>query len=136
VSAAASTIDATSVIVDLLARGHAVQFRARGGSMHPVIREDDVLHVEPSLPFAPGDVVLILADRGLTAHRVVRRDGDTVLTRGDNAPAPDPEVDVSRVLGVVTHVERGGKRRSVAAEPRLLSLLRHLRAVRRVKGEE
>jgi phage repressor protein C with HTH and peptisase S24 domain len=106
--------DATSVIVDLLARGHAVQFRAHGDSMHPVIREDDVLHVEPSKQIERGDVVLVLAPRGLTAHRVIARRGAQLVTRGDNAPAPDDAIDESQVLGKVTYVMRDGHRRTVS----------------------
>jgi len=121
------SVDATALIVDLLSRGHAVQFRARGDSMHPVIREEDVLHVEPRQTFGPGDVVLVLADRGLTAHRVVSISEETLLTRGDNAPGDDPPVALSRVLGVVTHVERDGARLPVTAESRVLSALRALK---------
>jgi len=105
--------DATSLIVDLLARGHAVQFRARGDSMYPVIRDNDLLHVEPAQRIARGDVVLILADRGLTAHRVTSRRGTTIVTRGDNAPAPDDACDASQVLGKVLYAERDGKRVNV-----------------------
>ncbi|MFP5247788.1 MAG: S24/S26 family peptidase [Thermoanaerobaculia bacterium] len=104
---------ARDVIVDLLQRGHAVQFRVRGDSMHPVIREDDLLHVEPCTSFSVGDVVLTLAERGLTAHRVIARVGERVVTRGDNAPGVDPEIEVSRVLGIVRHVERDGRRLGV-----------------------
>jgi phage repressor protein C with HTH and peptisase S24 domain len=100
--------DATALILDLLARGHAVQFRARGDSMHPVIRDNDLLHVEPARHFVRGDVVLVLAERGLTAHRVVSRRGTTIVTRGDNAPAVDDPCEAVRVLGKVTSVDRDG----------------------------
>ena len=92
---------ATEVILDLLARGHAVQFRARGDSMHPLIRSDEALHVDPVREADVGDVVLTLADRGLTAHRVIRKDGDVIVTRGDNAPSDDPPLPLARVLGRV-----------------------------------
>lgn len=92
---------ATEVIIDLLSRGHAVQFRARGDSMHPLIRSDEVLHVDPIREVNLGDIVLTLADRGLTAHRVIRRDGDVIVTRGDNAPSDDPPLPRARVLGRV-----------------------------------
>jgi signal peptidase I len=105
--------DATALIVDLLARGHAVQFRARGDSMYPVIRDNDLLHVEPSQHITRGDVVLVLAERGLTAHRVISHRGTIIITRGDNAPAPDDPCDTSQVLGKVLHVERDGKRVNV-----------------------
>ena len=108
-------MDATAMIVDLLAQGHAVQFRARGDSMHPVIREDDLLHVEPveSPRIVCGDVVLTLAGRGLTAHRVIARNGTTLVTRGDNAPAADDPIDESQVLGKVAYVLRNGRQHAV-----------------------
>ena len=104
-------MDATELIVDLLAHGHAVEFRARGDSMHPAIRENDVVHVEPvdRATIAKGDVVLVLAHRGLTAHRVVKRSGATIVMRGDNAPANDDPIDEIQVLGRVTHVMRNGR---------------------------
>ena len=123
-------MDAADVIVDLLARGHAVQFRARGDSMDPLIRDNDLLHVEPRRDFARGDVVLVLAKRGLTAHRVIARSGTTVTTRGDNAPAADDPCEVSQVLGKVTSVLRDGKQvRLGSAAARAVAFVR--RVIRR-----
>jgi len=107
-------VDPTPIITDILARGHAVQFQARGDSMHPLIRENDSLHVEPCDHVRVGDVVLVLADRGLTAHRVIARRGGMVITRGDNAPAADAGVVEERVLGKVKFVLRDGVKKSVA----------------------
>jgi phage repressor protein C with HTH and peptisase S24 domain len=121
-------MNATELIVDLLARGHAAEFQVHGDSMHPVIREHDTLHVEPVRELARGDVVLVLADRGLTAHRVIARRGTTLILRGDNAPAPDDPVDASQVLGKVTYVLRDGKRHSVRSFlGRAAAMLRRLR---------
>jgi signal peptidase I len=106
-------VNPTSIITDLLARGHAVQFQARGDSMHPLIRENDYLHVEPCARLRVGDVVLVLAERGLTAHRVIVRRARTVITRGDNTPAADAAVAEDRVLGKVTHVLRNGVKKGV-----------------------
>lgn len=125
-----TAIDAAEVIIDLLQRGHAVEFRVRGDSMHPVIREDDSVHVEPSRDIHPGDVVLTLADRGLTAHRVIARHGDTIVTRGDNTPEADAPVPLAQVLGKVTWVEREGERRHVAREYVFVRWLRRLRRTR------
>lgn len=123
-------MNAANVIADLLARGHSVRFRASGHSMHPIIRCDDYLLVEPVSSIRVGDVVLTLADRGLTAHRVVSVSNGGVITRGDNAPECDLPVAADRVLGVVTHAERNGKMRRV---PRTRGLaLRMRRLYRRV----
>lgn len=115
------SIDSTELIVDLLARGHNVRFQARGPSMHPIIRENDYLLVEPLRDFERGDVVLTLADRGLTAHRVVEISGDRVITRGDNAPCDDEPIERSKILGRVTHVEHNGVQRPIR-RARTLSL--------------
>ena len=122
-----TALDAAEVIVDLLRRGHAVEFRVRGDSMHPVIREDDSVHVEPTRDFRLGDVVLTLAHRGLTAHRVIACKGETIVTRGDNTPEADAPVPLAQVLGKVVWVERGGERRPVEREYVFLRWLRRLR---------
>ena len=119
----------SEVIVDLLQRGHPVRFQARGDSMHPFIREGDVLHVEPGQEVRLGDVVLVQVDRGLTAHRVVVLDGARIVTRGDNAGAPDSPLPRARVLGVVAAVERGGKRTRARRWPVVVGLVRWLRRV-------
>lgn len=144
------TLEAADVIADLLARGHSVRFRATGHSMHPIIRCDDYLLVEPVSTIVRGTVVLTLAERGLTAHRVIDVAGETVVTRGDNVTGPDPAIKRSRVLGVVTHAERGGRvRRVIALSGLALTVMRfglrvlihfapdaHLRRVaRRVDGD-
>ena len=106
--------DATTVIVDLLGSGHAVQFQARGDSMDPLIRDHDYLHVEPCDRVRIGDIVLVLAERGLTAHRVIANRDGMVVTRGDNAPAADDAVPREKVLGKVTAVIRDGRERKVS----------------------
>jgi signal peptidase len=121
------TLDPRGVIVDLLERGHSVRFLASGDSMQPVIRTDDVLHVEPGRDIRVGDVVLTLAQRGLTAHRVLILRGGIIITRGDNAPSDDGPMPLSRVLGRVIRVERAGKALRVSKEPLFPRTLRMLR---------
>lgn len=124
--------DATTIIADLLASGHAVQFQARGDSMDPLIRDRDYLHVEPCTEIRTGDIVLVLAPRGLTAHRVISQRDGMVVTRGDNAPAADDAVLREKVLGKVTAVIRDGKEVKVRGAS---ALLRRLHAfARRMRG--
>jgi len=120
-----SIIDAAEVIADLLSRGHTVRFRAGGDSMHPIIRSNDYLLVEPAahLRIRRGDVVLTAAHRGLTAHRVIGVKGETLITRGDNARENDPPIALTRVLGRVTHAERAGRTRRVRRATSLLLTL-------------
>lgn len=126
------TPDPAAVIADLLGKGHAVQFQARGDSMDPLIRDRDYLHVEPCTEVRTGDIVLVLAPRGLTAHRVISLRDGVVVTRGDNAPAADDAVPREKVLGKVTAVIRDGKEMKVRGAA---ALLRRLHAfARRMRG--
>jgi signal peptidase I len=104
------------VATDLLRRGHSVRFRAKGGSMHPTIREGEAITVAPVEPAAIrcGDVMLYCSGRGVTAHRVTRvvRGADGALAfipRGDSSTTRDEPVDQSAVLGRVVAVERDGR---------------------------
>ncbi|MGZ8711410.1 MAG: S24/S26 family peptidase [Thermoanaerobaculia bacterium] len=125
--------DATMVIVDLLASGHAVQFQARGDSMHPLIRDHDYLHVEPVDRIRVGDIVLVLAERGLTAHRVIANRDGLVVTRGDNAPAPDDAVPRSKVLGKVTGAIRDGREVKVGGvRAWVIGRMRRIRRIGRI----
>lgn len=128
-------IDAATVIVDLLERGHAVRFQARGDSMDPAIRDDDYLNVEPIADrsrIRRGEVVVMLAERGLTVHRVLAHRGDTILTRGDNAPEADPPLHHSRVIGRVVSVEREGKTHKLATSLFLRVLAEQRASARRM----
>jgi signal peptidase I len=97
-------IDAATVIEEVLATGNAARFRARGDSMHPSIRSNDLLEVERVDPASlrRGDVVLVRLSRGLTAHRVVRiKAGGWFITRGDNAPGEDEPFTAGAIVGRV-----------------------------------
>lgn len=104
------------VMTDLLRRGHSVRFRARGGSMHPTIREGEAITVAPARPVGirRGDVILYRVGRGVIAHRVARvahrPDGGLVfIPRGDASQGRDDPVEETAILGRVVAVERGGR---------------------------
>lgn len=129
--------DAAIVIAEILGRGHTVRFQASGDSMHPLIRSNDHLLVEPVDPSAirRGDVVLARLDRGLTAHRVVRVDAaGTITTRGDNAPAEDPPFGAAQLLGRVVSIERDGVQHRVRRMPPPVFGLRRLARALRIRA--
>lgn len=101
---------------DLLGRGSVIRFRAHGRSMSPLIRDGDVLTVEPATieNLRVGEVALHrIGDGQLVAHRVVGRDvkdGHPVLrTRGDAVAGAADEVREQDVLGRVVERERHGR---------------------------
>ena len=117
------------ILEDILRRGESVRFRAGGISMHPFIRDGDVLTVSPLAHGRSrlGDVVAVRqpgADR-LLVHRVVAARPGRVVTRGDAAHSDDGPVPGGCVLGVVTRVERGAHEVTAGRGPerRVLALL-------------
>ena len=121
----------------VLERGVPFRFTARGYSMHPFIRDADVITVSPLGGRAPrvGEVVAFRSgeDR-LVVHRVVAA-GDAgpdptegYLIRGDNCPEADGRMPPEAVLGVVTRVERGGRPKRLGIGPEGVLLARLSRA--------
>jgi signal peptidase len=111
--------DFEELAVNILEAGHELRFRARGSSMHPLVRDGDILDVQPISGTAPGAGEVILyrsRGHGIVVHRVVgmltQEEEDFLLVKGDAARAPDPQVPASRVLGRVVSIERHGRRSS------------------------
>ncbi len=82
----------------------------RGHSMWPLtgpIRAG-VRRVAPQ-ELQPGDIIAFLAERApeLWVHRVVRADGDAIVTRGDTNAFVDAPVPFSALLGRVDAVRLG-----------------------------
>jgi len=117
--------------------------------MTPFLWDGDVALVSPTekKEVGLGEVICYEAPGGrLFLHRVIARDGDRLVTKGD-ALAFTEVVDRAQVLGKVVAVERRGKitrldtrrarwrNRAIASLspflPRLLAVARRLRRARR-----
>lgn len=100
-----------------LRKGNTLRFRATGGSMFPLIRSGDILHVHPAEHHRLGDVLLRVQGNNWIAHRLIRHTRDAeglprLILRGDALPAPDPPVPPETVLGRIVGIERKGQIRS------------------------
>ena len=100
----------------LLGQGRSVRFRARGGSMFPLIRHGEIVTARPVglETLRVGDVVLHrIGPERLVAHRIVRlghSNGQVAITtRGDASLGPGDRVGAEQILGLVVAVERGGR---------------------------
>ena len=96
-----------------LNKGTLFRFRAKGFSMSPFIRDDDVITVAPLRDMSPrvGDIVAFASPctHRLMVHRVVAERKNSYLIRGDHAPTSDGLIPSIHILGRVTRVEREGK---------------------------
>jgi signal peptidase I len=100
---------------EVLRSGKRLRFRAKGGSMHPFVRNGDLLLVEPADGSAMrlGEVAFHRTENGgIAAHRIVgrhRRDGREFLaTKGDAVRGTSHAVPCSEVMGRVVAIERQG----------------------------
>jgi signal peptidase len=106
--------------VTILRAGRAVQFRARGTSMSPLVRDGDIVLVRPLNPRRArlGDVVLFTDGPGhVFLHRVVRkrrsRAGIGFTVQGDRLSQPDGVIPEAQVHGLVMAIDRQGVRIAV-----------------------
>jgi hypothetical protein len=100
--------------------GLSARLEVTGRSMTPFVQSGDRVTVKPAdadgLSF--GDVVVFAAGgHALTVHRIVGWSGEAIRSRGDMAGQEDAPVARHEVLGVVTRVERRGKRLRLGLGP-------------------
>ena len=114
-----------------------IRFKATGDSMLPSVWPGDLLTVrrQSFSEFQSGDIVLYEREagentltrpygpaspggRGFVAHRIVRRNGRQLITRGDSLRRNDAPVDEEQVLGRVVSISRNGRAISPDFTPR------------------
>ena len=105
-----------------------IRFKATGDSMLPSVWPGDLLTVRRQnfSEFRNGEIVLYEREaaentltrpygpaspggRGFVAHRIVRRNGRQLITRGDSLRRNDAPVEEDQVLGRVVCVTRNGR---------------------------
>ncbi len=93
-------------------RGVPLRTTVCGFSMHPFIRDQDVLTIAPIPPRLPrvGEVVAFThpASGRLVIHRITAKKDARWLLKGDNIPKTDGLVEPRYILGRVVRVERQG----------------------------
>ncbi|MDD5174497.1 MAG: S26 family signal peptidase [Candidatus Omnitrophica bacterium] len=105
------------------------RFKVKGSSMTPFIKDEDIVTISPviSPSVRIGEAIAFLRPNcgKLVIHRVVKRDGNAYLVKGDGVPGTDGFIPRDRILGVVAKIERGGRKISFGAghERVLIALL-------------
>lgn len=86
----------------LLEAGLEFRFQGRGRSMLPVIQDGEILHVKPAdlKEIKVGDIVLFKDRSQFKAHRVIRREKEAFVTRGD-AGVEDTAIQGEQIVGKI-----------------------------------
>jgi phage repressor protein C with HTH and peptisase S24 domain len=110
----ADNLSITELLSTLVDKGLSCKFQAKGHSMSPFIKDGDAITVSPKIGCSPrfGDVVAFIHPRTekLFIHRVVWKRRDAYIVKGENTLESDGLIKKENILGVVTKVERKGKK--------------------------
>ena len=102
------------LVMEIVSKGVECRLQAKGYSMSPFIKDSDVVTISPMSDSSPGfgDVIAFIHPRTekLIIHRVVWKSRDAYLLKGESALEPDGLIKKENILGLVTKVERKGKR--------------------------
>ena len=94
------------------AKGKPFRFRVAGISMHPYIKDGDVVTIEKTQGkiLRIGDVVAAIHPQNgrLMIHRIIKKTSDGYLVNGDNIPNSDVIVQSDKILGIVSSISRDG----------------------------
>jgi len=93
-------------------KGGLFRFKAKGGSMSPFIKDEDVLTIAKSSDgYNIGEVVAFVRPcrQKLVVHRIIAKKNDQYLIKGDNTMERDGKIPLQNILGKVARVERNGK---------------------------
>ncbi len=107
------------VIMDLIEavheKGSSFRFQAKGYSMTPSIRNNDVITVSPLKDLMPrrGDVLAFRHPERpqMLVHRALHVREKKIFVKGDNCLEADGWIPAENILGLVTRVERQGRAR-------------------------
>ncbi len=98
---------------DVQEKGGSLRFKAKGYSMKPSIRNNDIIKVSRVSPqgISKGDIVLYRKnpDSQVVVHRIIKKKGQRFLLRGDNQYESDGWIEQDMIHGVVDAVTRNGK---------------------------
>ncbi len=102
------------LVKEVLGKGGDCRLKVKGFSMSPFIKDSDVVTISPVYDASPGfgDVIAFVhpkADK-FFIHRVVRKIGGAYLVKGENSLEPDGLIERKDILGIITRVERDGKK--------------------------
>jgi signal peptidase I len=109
-----------NLLRDILRKGVDCRFQAQGYSMSPFIKNGDIITISPLL-LSPriGDVVAFVNPETtrLLIHRIIVKKGCSYLMKGDNISEADGFIQEADILGIVTRIERNGKKVFIGLGP-------------------
>lgn len=80
------------------------------GSMEPTIKVDDLIIIKEEPEYNEQDIVTYQSNQSIITHRIVKKEGDIIWTRGDNNNTEDSPIQKSQIHGkYIYKIENVGK---------------------------
>jgi len=121
------------LIESVLSKGACLRFQVKGFSMVPFIRDNDVVIISSihnsSIGFGQPVAFRNPCSEKLTIHRVLGKNNNTYLVKGDIVFEIDGFIPKENILGVITGIERRGRRIKLGLGPErfIIGLLSRLK---------
>jgi hypothetical protein len=109
------------LIQSTLSKNASFRFQVKGFSMAPFIKDNDVVTISPIYNSSIGlgkSVAFINPHPGkLAIHRVLGKHNNSYLIKGDSALKVDGLIPQENILGVITAIDREGRRTKFGLGP-------------------
>ena len=74
------------------------------GSMEPTISVNDLIIVKETNDYEVGDIVVFQDHSSLVVHKIIRIDGEEIVTKGDANDTEDAPISVKQIKGEVVSI--------------------------------
>ena len=99
-------------------------FEVATGSMANTINIGDIVVVKVNEAFKENDIIVYKEENSFITHRVIKIDGQDLITRGDANNSEDKPIKSDQILGKVIYIiPKIGIWRKVLASPEILGMI-------------
>lgn len=99
-------------------------FEVATGSMYPTIEVGDVVIVKLTNDTKENDIIVYKEGKDIITHRLIRKENDTLITKGDANNSVDKSIMKQQVLGQVIYIlPEVGIWRKILLTPQILGLI-------------
>ncbi len=99
-------------------------FEVATGSMSPTIEVGDVVITKITKEVNENDIIVYMDGKNIITHRLIEKNGDKIITRGDANNSEDKPVEEKMIIGVVIKViPKLGTWQQILSSPEVLTLI-------------
>lgn len=99
-------------------------FEVATGSMSPTIEVGDVVITKLTKEVNANDIIVYMDGKNIITHRLIEKNGDKIITRGDANNSEDKPIEEKMIIGeVVKIIPQLGTWQQILSSPEVLVLI-------------